>query len=354
MLEVDITKKLGAFTLNSTFTSDNGVLSILGPSGCGKSLTLRCIAGLISPDKGTITLNGRTIFDSKDNINISPRKRNIGYVFQNYALFPHLTVEKNIAFGIKHIEKNLRYKIVREMIDRIQLNGYERCYPSQLSGGQQQRVALARTLITKPNLLLLDEPFSALDSHVKYILKKELLNIIKSSYQGIVLLVTHDVEEAYSLSDRILVFERGQTVQVGKKDEVIQNPVTLDVARLTGCKNFFEAEIIGQEKEQFILKSKNIVLRANKIRQAPSKNMIAGVRAHDLKISSKPSNEVNTFECDVIDKIDGVFSISVAVNCHGIILQVIVSKYNYPHLSECRCKKLYITIPPDKIFLVES
>lgn len=354
MLEVAITKTLNDFTLNSNFTSDNGILSILGPSGCGKSLTLRCIAGLLSPDKGTITLNGRTLFDSKTNINVPPRKRNIGYVFQNYALFPHLTVEKNIAFGINHIEKKSRYRMVQEIIDRIQLNGYEKNYPSQLSGGQQQRVALARTLITKPDLLLLDEPFSALDSHVKHILKKELLNIIKSNYQGIVLLVTHDVEEAYSLSDRILVFEKGQTIQIGKKEDVIQKPSNLDVARLTGCKNFFEVEIIGDEKEQFILKSKDVILRANKIRQINCKNMIAGVRAHDLKISSKPFNEINTFECEVIDKTEGIFSISVIVNCQGIALQVAVSKYDYPHLSECKCKKLFINIPPEKIFLVES
>jgi len=354
MLEVAITKTLNDFTLNSNFTSDNEILSILGPSGCGKSLTLRCVAGLISPDKGTITLNGRTLFDSKTNINVIPRKRNIGYVFQNYALFPHLTVEKNIAFGIKNIEKKSRYRMVQEIIDRIQLNGYGKNYPSQLSGGQQQRVALARTLITKPDLLLLDEPFSALDSHVKQILKKELLNIIKSNYNGIVLLVTHDVEEAYSLSDRILVFEKGQTVQIGKKQEVIQKPSNLDVARLTGCNNFFEVEILGEENKQFILRSKGIILRANKLRQANSKNIIAGIRAHDLRISAKPFNEINTFECEVINKTEEIFSISVTVNCRGIILQVTVSKYDYHHLSECKCKRLFINIPPEKIFLVES
>lgn len=354
MLEVAITKKLNDFTLNSNFISDNGILSILGPSGCGKSLTLRCIAGLLSPDEGTITLNGRTLFDSKTNVNILPRKRNVGYVFQNYALFPHLTVEQNIAFGIKHIEKKSRYKLVQEMIDRIQLNGYEKSYPSELSGGQQQRVALARTLITKPDLLLLDEPFSALDSHVKHLLKKELLNILKNNYKGIVLLVTHDVEEAYSLSDRILVFDKGKTIQIGKKDEVIKNPENLTVGRLTGCKNFFEAELINEEEEYYILKSKDLLLRVKKNRKVNSANLIAGVRAHDLKISSENLNQINTFECEIIDKIEGIFSTSVIVNCQGITLQAEVSKYNCPHLSVCKCKKLFINIPQEKIFLVEN
>lgn len=353
MLEVDITKKINDFTLSSKFTSDNGILSILGPSGCGKSLTLRCIAGLLSPDEGIITLNGRTLFDSKSNINVLPRKRNVGYVFQNYALFPHLTVEQNIAFGIKSIEKKSRNMLVQEMIDRIQLNGYEKSYPSELSGGQQQRVALARTLITKPDLLLLDEPFSALDSHVKHLLKKELLNIIKNNYKGIVLLVTHDVEEAYSLSDRILVFDKGQTIQIGKKDEVIKNPKNLTVGRLTGCKNFFEVDLIDEE-EYYILKSKNLILRANKGRQVNSKKMIVGVRAHDLKISSKNLNQINTFECEIIDKIEGIFSTSVIVDCQGIMLQAEISKYDCPHLPSCKCRKLFINIPQEKIFLVEN
>lgn len=354
MLEVSINKTMGNFMLQSSFSSDRGVLGILGSSGCGKSLTLKCIAGLHSPDKGQIKLNGKELFNSDVKVNIPPRKRNIGYVFQNYALFPHLTVYKNIAYGVKHLDKKTRHDKVIEMIGKMQLSGFENRYPSQLSGGQQQRVALARTLITEPELLLLDEPFSALDSHIKHLLEKELLSIIYNNYHGIVLLVTHNIEEAYRLCDRILIFDKGKSIQIGNKEEIIRSPSTLTAARITGCKNYFDVEIIGEEDKFLVIRSKGLMLRASKTKTELQAKMVAGVRAHDLRISSKLTNEPNNFECEVVEKIEGIFSTTIIVNCEGNIFQVEVSKHDCPHLTGCKCKKLMLHIPADRVFLVNS
>jgi molybdate transport system ATP-binding protein len=353
VLEVSIEKTLGNFTLQSSFISGKGVLGILGSSGCGKSLTLKCIAGLYSPDKGAIKLNGKELFNSDSKVNVLPRRRNIGYVFQNYALFPHLTVYKNIAYGVQHLDNAKRHEKVLEMISKMQLNGHEKQFPSQLSGGQQQRVALARTLITEPELLLLDEPFSALDSHVKQILEKELLSIIKKNYHGIVLLVTHNIEEAYRLCDRILVFDKGTSVQIGEKEEIIRYPATVSAARITGCKNLFEVEVLGEEEGYIHIKAESFCLKAVKRKSELHTKMMAGIRAQDLRISSENKENPNTFECQVTDEIEGIFSTTVIVNCLGKNLQVEVpgSDLLLTHCKEQK-QKLWLYIPEEKIFLM--
>ena len=181
-LLVDIKKKLKEFTLEIDFKTDGESLGILGASGSGKSMTLKCIAGVETPDEGRIVLNGKTLFDSRKGINLKPQDRNIGYLFQSYALFPHMTVEENIGIGLNlhKTEKELR---IREIIESFHLEGLESKYPNKLSGGQQQRVALARCLVYKPDALMLDEPFSALDSHLKDHLQSEVLELLKS-YDG--------------------------------------------------------------------------------------------------------------------------------------------------------------------------
>lgn len=153
-------------------------------------------------------------------------------------MFPHLTVYENIAYGINNLDKRIRHEKVINMIEKMELKGLEKRFPSQLSGGQQQRVAIARSIIKEPRLLLLDEPFSALDTNVKSTLRKELIKLVKEKFDGTVILVTHDIEEAYIMSDKILIMNHGQAIQTGGKEEVILNPVSLEAARITGCKNF--------------------------------------------------------------------------------------------------------------------
>ena len=245
-LHVDIRKRLGSFVLESAFEQDGGVLGLLGASGCGKSMTLKCIAGIEKPDEGRIVLDGRVLYDSAARVNLPPQQRQVGYLFQNYALFPNMTVRQNIAVGL-HREKDRR-KRERELEDAIhlfQLDGLENHRPCQLSGGQQQRVALARILVNRPQLLMLDEPFSALDSHLRLRLQMELKERL-SAFGRDVLMVTHSRDEAYHMCGRIAVMESGKIKIVKETKELFADPESICAAAITGCKNIASARKIGE------------------------------------------------------------------------------------------------------------
>ena len=221
-IEVKIQRKLNTFELNIDFKSDSKRIGILGASGCGKSMTLKSIAGIEPPESGLIKIEGKTVYDSENKVNLKPQKRNIGYLFQNYALFPTMTVEKNIAVGLKG-KKQENAKRVREMIEKFQLTGLEKRFPAELSGGQQQRVALARIMAYKPDVILLDEPFSALDMYLKDRLQQELLELLED-YEGTVIMVSHSRDEVYRFSEELLIIDQGQIVAAGKTKELFQNP----------------------------------------------------------------------------------------------------------------------------------
>ncbi|MCL2374513.1 MAG: ATP-binding cassette domain-containing protein, partial [Treponema sp.] len=207
-LYIDIEKAFPSFNLSVRMECENEVVALLGGSGCGKSLTLKCIAGIVTPDKGRIVINGETVFDSEKRVNIPPQKRNVGYLFQNYALFPNMTVWNNIISVIKKPSAE-RAGIASAMIDLFQLDNVKKLYPRQISGGQQQRVALARILVSQPKILLLDEPFSALDSHLKWKVEQEISRVLET-FNGTTILVSHDRGEAYRLSGRIAVMDKGE------------------------------------------------------------------------------------------------------------------------------------------------
>lgn len=244
-LEVKIKKRMGDFCLDVEFTSESGVTGLLGASGCGKSLTLRSIAGIIKPDEGYIVLNGKVLFDSRQKINLPPQKRQVGYLFQNYALFPNMTVAQNIACGLPH-EKNKKKKkeMVAVMMESMHLTGLESLKPHQLSGGQQQRTALARVLVGKPEVLLLDEPFSALDSYLKEQLMTELRKML-GYFDKDVLLVTHSRDEVYDLCDSMAIMESGKLIGMGRTKKIFSDPGTRTGAMLTGCKNIVPARVAG-------------------------------------------------------------------------------------------------------------
>jgi len=248
MLTVDIQKKLGAFSLNVSFNAAEGVTGILGASGCGKSMTLRCIAGIEKPDEGRITLDDVVLFDSEQGINLKPQERKVGYLFQNYALFPNMTVEKNILCGLYHEkDRAKRGQMLDDTVHLLKLEGLEKHMPSQLSGGQQQRVALARILVNKPRLLMLDEPFSALDSHLRGHLRIRMKKLL-DRYGGPTLMVTHNRDEAYNLCGRIALMDAGAILALKPAKELFSNPESVTGAMITGCKNICPAKKTGEHE----------------------------------------------------------------------------------------------------------
>lgn len=282
-LEVQIEKRLGDFLLKLDFKCEGELTAILGASGSGKSMTLKCIAGIEKPDKGRIILNGRVMFDSEQKINLPPQERKVGYLFQNYALFQNMTVEQNIACGIHEIkDKKVRDNVVADMIGKMQLEGLEKHRPSQLSGGQQQRVALARILVGHPEILMLDEPFSALDSYLHDQLVTEVKNILKG-FDKDVLLVTHNRDEAYAMCSELILMDQGHVCGQGKLKEVFDNPRSVPGAILTGCKNIYKARKTGDTMVE--ITDLGMVMETDDY--VRDELCAVGIRAHDLNPNTK-------------------------------------------------------------------
>ena len=233
-ITVDIEKNFKGFHLKTAFSSSTSATGILGASGSGKSMTLRCIAGIEKPDRGKIVINGRTVFDSAQKINLKPQERRIGYLFQNYALFPTMSVRENIGCGYRG-EKAEKEKRIEDFIERYHLEGLENRLPSQLSGGQQQRVALARMMIGDPEAILLDEPFSALDGYLKDVLQKDMKEFL-NQYQGDMLMVTHSRDEAFRFCNELMLLQEGRTLTFGNTRQLFE---------LTGCKNSSSIKKLG-------------------------------------------------------------------------------------------------------------
>ncbi len=298
-LIVDIKKDLGKFKLNVAFESDKGVMGFLGASGSGKSFTLKCIAGIETPDEGYIELNGVTLFDSKKKINIPTQKRHVGYLFQNYMLFPNMDVRRNIMAGMKYIkDKEIKENEYTAVTRLLQIEGLDRHKPYQLSGGQQQRVALARILVNKPNLLMMDEPFSALDTHLRGRLQLEMRDLLRN-FGKTVLMVTHDRDEAYNMCSKIAVLEDGNLKTVKPVKELFANPGSRAAATITGCKNIAYAEktdtyTVYVPEWGVSLKTKEIV--GDDIEAV-------GIRAHKFD----PEIKDNLLPVDIVDEIEEAF-----------------------------------------------
>ncbi|MDT8861952.1 ABC transporter ATP-binding protein [Alkalihalobacillus sp. MEB130] len=350
MLKVSITKKLHHFKLTSQFEVGSGITGIIGPSGCGKSVTLQCIAGLQTPDTGEIVLGKDPLFQADQRINVKTKNRKIGYVFQNYALFPHLTVQQNIAYGLKIRNKEEKQRKVADMLKKVQLTGYEKHYPNELSGGQQQRVALARTLVTEPEILLLDEPFSALDHHVKHLLEEELLHIIKKHFTGVVLLVTHNMEEAYRLCDHLLLYHNGTIVQTGTKDEVFKKPTNIAAATIIGCKNILPVHSFKKVNNNHILCDLNgINLHVKNQPYPPHANAI-GIHAENIQFVEQTNDTHNTFDYKVVDIVRGIHHSDVTIQVNKLSLKATISNHQVASVTNGTMK---VNIPEDDLFILE-
>ena len=343
---VDIEKKLGSFSLKVKFEAGNETLALLGASGCGKSMTLKCIAGIEKPDKGRIVVDDITLFDSEENINLSPQERHVGLMFQNYALFPNMTVLQNIRTGAKREkDKGKRENFVRQVVDSFGLAELVDHYPHQLSGGQQQRVALARILVSNPRILLLDEPFSALDSHLRFRLEQEVRSVIRS-FGKTVLLVSHDRDEVYRMADSIAVMNDGRVETYGEKKTVFAAPATKVGAMLTGCKNISGIERIGQNR--VYAADWGMELSVNALTDAAA---YIGIRMHDVC----PGTGDNQTLCEVAEVIENPFSVTVMLRPVGAANTVPIGWETEKGIwQKYQANEMYISLPTNSLLLLED
>lgn len=279
-LQAEIKKQFSGFCLEVSIQTEQGILGILGASGSGKSMTLKCIAGIETPDEGRIVLNGRTLFDSEKRINLPPQKRRVGYLFQNYALFPNMTVTANIAAGIKG-GKTEKRSAVEKMTELFRLQGLEKRYPSQLSGGQMQRVALARILASRPDVIMLDEPFSALDEYLKEELQLEVKKVL-DAYRGDVLFVTHSRDEIYRFCGQCVIVNQGRAEFSGSAGELFKHPGSVTAARLTGCKNILPVKRLGPYR----IEAPDWKIVLDTAEEVEKGVEFAGIHAHHLTVSA--------------------------------------------------------------------
>ena len=300
-LSVDIEKRFKGFTLRVAFEAGDETLALLGASGCGKSMTLRCIAGVEKPDRGRIVLDGETLFDSDKRINLSPQQRRVGLMFQHYALFPQMTVLQNVRCGARRgLKGEERERAVAEALRSFGLSELKNRLPVQLSGGQQQRVALARILVSQPHIIMLDEPFSALDSHLRFRMEQEVRQVIRR-YGKTVLLVSHSRDEVYRMADRVAILNEGHLETIGTREEVFAHPGTRAACVLTGCKNVSAIRPIDGSHAYALDWGIPLALPLQSDTDA------VGIRMHSIE----PGEGENAFRCKVAEVIENPFSTTV-------------------------------------------
>jgi molybdate transport system permease protein len=351
---LNIFKPLSGFALDVGFDISPEVLGILGASGSGKSMTLRCIAGLETPSSGKIVVNGKVLFDSAEGINVPSKDRRIGFLFQNYALFPHLSVAQNVAFGLQHLSESEQELRVKELLISVQMSGLENRYPHELSGGQQQRVALARAIAPSPDLLLLDEPFSALDTHLRSQLEGELMQTLVN-YRGITLFVSHNLEEVYRVCKNLLVLAEGRPIAFDTKENIFDRPGNFTVALLTGCKNFSAAKPISVTVVEAIDWGCTLTV----VEPIPKSLVSVGIRAHQLSFVSGCDRE-NTFACWLASTVETPHRVTLYLKLHSppnhsqdYHLQAEVFKEKWSAMKD-NPFPWYVQIEPIRLILMEA
>ena len=342
-LSIIIKKTLPGFVLDVAFESDSKRIGILGASGSGKSLTLRSIAGIIKPDEGRISFNDTVWFDKDKRINIRTPKRNVGYLFQNYALFPNMTVEENVAAAVHGAEKNIAVKhSVSQILDRFELSEIKDHRPDELSGGQQQRTALARIMACDPRLLLLDEPFSAMDTFLREGMRLELIRLL-DEYDKTVIIVSHDRDELYQLCDHMILMDNGRIIGAGETRKIFEQPGTPAVARLTGCKNISRIRKLDDHRIKALDWNGLELITADTVSDDITH---AGIRAHDFITGS---SGINVIPCKNASVSSLPFERFITLEC-GLWW-----KQSRDH-SDNGDDQLpqYISIPPERIILMRD
>jgi len=341
-LKIDIRKKYKGFELEVAFSSEDETLAILGASGSGKSMTLKCIAGLISPDEGKIVSNGRVLFDSAAKIDLKPQERDVGYLFQNYALFPNMTTRQNILAAYSGSPEK-REDDIHDLMTRYGISELSDRYPVQLSGGQQQRVALARIFAYRPRTLLLDEPFSALDAFLRENMQAEFKHMIRE-YDGNVVFVTHNRDEAYRIANSLVILDKGRPAAQGDIREVFAHPRTVRAARITGCKNLSAIEKTGERS--FYAKDWGIELHTAEL--IGDHHSYAGIRAHGF--THTKNDEMNSISIEIVDEIDGLYEKDIifqAKGCTGSFWWIVGKDFDAHSVRK-------LSIDPGSIMLLEA
>lgn len=353
-LFVDIEKNFKGFHLKSQFEAGDETMGLLGASGCGKSLTMRSIAGIEKPDCGKIVVNDVVFFDKAQNkkakVDLTPQQRKTALLFQNYMLFPNLTVEQNVAAGItKETSQADRDNLVNQELKRFNLEGLEKRYPVQLSGGQQQRVALARMLAARPQILMLDEPFSALDSYLKDQLGQDLAKLFES-FDGTVLYISHDIDEALSLCNRIAVIDNGQIKEIDDRRELLNNPKCVAALKLTGCKNILSA---SRNDDKIEVSDLGIELSATS--DLKDVNFV-GIRSFDIE-ETKESTGENVFKATVSHVTRTHWEQHILLQLEGAKTTLFWKKStvgrDWDDINKVG-EELYIKIPKEKVVLTKD
>ena len=362
-LLVDVEQRLPGFQLKTKFSAE-GPLAIVGASGSGKTMTLRSIAGLETPARGRIELNGRVLYDSDQAIDLPSRRRKVGLLIQGYALFPHLTVAANVGFGLHGKTKMERTTRAASILARFHLAGMEGRYPHELSGGEQQRVALARALVIEPDAILLDEPLSALDSYLRSQMEVQLIDALADG-PGVLLYVTHNLEEAYRIADNLLVLDHGRQVAWGAKEDVFRRPPTFAVARVTGCKNLSPARLA----EDGLIEALDwrCKLRASTV--GPSAPAYVGIRAHHLVFREialqgatgfGEDDSANTFPCWLARAVETPFRVTLFLHLREpdagrthYHLEAELFKDNWTRLRDLPAP-WHVQLRPDRLFLMSE
>ncbi|WP_299949917.1 ABC transporter ATP-binding protein [uncultured Ruegeria sp.] len=337
-----VRKSFGTFTAISKIDLDiksGELVALLGPSGCGKTTTLRMIAGLEIPTDGQI------LFDKKDVSETAVQKRNVGMVFQRYALFPHMTVEKNVLFGLKvrGTDKAEMAQRLEDILEVVQLQQFRHRFPAQLSGGQMQRVAIARTLITNPSVLMMDEPLANLDTK----LRGEMRRFIRDLQQRLgitTIFVTHDQIEAMELADRVAVIFDGNLAQYAAPDALYQQPNSIEIADFMGATNVFEAAITGKSATTAF----GALSFATKAADGPAHVMLRG-EAIDLHLT-EPSGVQNQMQGQVTAREFFGANITYSVDCKGVRIQVTEQSRRMVDVGQ----DVWLTIPPDRIWIIQK
>ena len=354
IISIDVERMLNAFALQVKFITGKGAMGLLGASGAGKSMTLRMIAGISTPDRGRIVLNGRVLFDSASGQNVPASKRRIGVVFQNYALFPRMTVAENVGFGLSALPKQERQARVWQQLGRMHIAELADRYPEEISGGQRQRVAIARCMATEPDALLFDEPFAALDPHLRRQMEEQLRETL-AEYNGAVLFVTHDMEEAFRFCADLLVLNCGRVIASGPKHELFERPRTVIAAQLTGCKNIVAARPVSATR--IAVASWSCELQTASV--VPNALTHVGIRSHQVVFQAREEDE-NSFPCWLVETSEAPHEMTLYLRLHRAAgkgdaphLQADISKEAWRTLS-AQAQPWRVQFVPERLLLLEG